>query len=255
MKKEEKSELESFQGLIQSTKSYTKTLNYIKGLLDDPVFQKEVGQLRAKYNLPDKGLSEILYEDYGDRLVIVDPEHLRKTPVFLQDVCVLAEEYGLDFLWGHLLHHYVVYNNLDVWSYVLPLEVVDIKKLCDLERNPDQDFGLVEYEAQLQYLKDRAQTHPIALLINPYASQREIVDFVKKLYKHDIQPLQDRYKKPKARLGKIRKRSELVRERNRFIYANRHLSSKELAVLVFRKYNQMLEYPYINKIISDKKSK
>ncbi len=114
-----------------------------------------------------------------------------------------------------------------------------------LESN-DQDLinrvGL-EMEEELRFF-------PVSLKISPYASKRDILDFIGRNFDH-IKNLQDEYRKPHVELGKIKKKGKKTSDRNDFIYKihwNKPL--KDVANEVYKKFNQHLDVGHIGKIIS-----
>ncbi|MDP2855538.1 MAG: hypothetical protein Q8N90_00225, partial [bacterium] len=85
----------------------------------------------------------------------------------------------------------------------------------------------------------------------PYASERDIIDFVRLNYKSNIKPIQESYAtRNKLKIGSFRKRKHSVEERDDFIYRNKHLSQLKIKALVKERFGITLDYPYIGKIIS-----
>jgi hypothetical protein len=93
--------------------------------------------------------------------------------------------------------------------------------------------------------------YPIAILIHPYMTERDIIDLVKKTYKSDIEPLQKKYRKENITLGKSRKKSRKIAERNKLIYDNRNKPISEINTIINTKYGKLLEHSQIRKIIKD----
>ncbi|MDD4804851.1 MAG: hypothetical protein PHN69_06835 [Candidatus Pacebacteria bacterium] len=236
------------QDLIETTESYRKTLNFIKSLIEDPIFQKNILKLREKYKLPNIGLSDKKYGISSTGTKFIEfPKKLNHTN-FSEDVKKLSKNFGLDFLWSLMIENYVVYNDLDISIFTSPIDIIDINSY--FETDFSGKYGEDLRRSLLEYLKDTAVTHPIAILINPYASQREIIDFIKKMYKFKIKPLQEVYKNPDIKLGKIREKKECTTLRNNFIYQHKHLPRKEIMRLVTDKFGETLDYGNIGKIIS-----
>ena len=108
-------------------------------------------------------------------------------------------------------------------------------------------------EALLGRILDNiADSFPLALLISPYATGRDIIDFVKKKYKTQIEPAQSAYKWTGINIGKVRKRNLSVQERDLFICKHKHLPTKRIVSLVADEYGEVLDYTYVNKIITEK---
>ena len=94
------------------------------------------------------------------------------------------------------------------------------------------------------------EIYPLAIRLSPYASERDIIDYVKKNYAFTIAPAQKSYQKSGVPIGKLRKKDQKREERNEFIYQNRRLTGKELMGLVNDKFGEVLDYGHIRKIIS-----
>lgn len=249
---EEKKPYEIEQEIVETTESYKKTLSYIKGLISDPVFLKKVLRIRKKCKLPESGLPDTIYGQNpktGDRFIVF-PEHLDKTS-FRNELSKLSKEFGLDIFWEEMIENYIVYNNLNISVFTAPMSIIDVKN-CFF--GPFQ-YGKAEAESSLDFLREISKTNPVALFIGPYASQREIIDYVKKLYKLTIKPIQNSYKNPKIKLGKIRKKDEKITIRNEFIYQNKDLPRKDIMKLVTDTFGEVLDYGHIGKIISIEKLK
>ncbi len=251
MSQEPKSQFEEEQDKIRETKSFQRTISYLKGLADSKEFSDTIKRLRKKCHLPEGGLKEYIFVTMpaNGKQVLTTPDCMAEVE-YRKDLEILANKYALDFLWIEYLEHYLVYNNFEIDSFVYPIDITDINALVN---GPFQYEG--EEESALDYVKKTAEMHPIAILISPYASQQEIVDYIKKMHRISIKPLQDSYRDPNIKLGKTRRKDDTIKERNDFIIANKHLPSKKIVSLVAEKYGKILDYTYINKIISDYEKK
>ncbi|OGI79171.1 hypothetical protein A3F19_00150 [Candidatus Nomurabacteria bacterium RIFCSPHIGHO2_12_FULL_37_29] len=235
---------------VEATSSFKKTMNYIESLIDDSGFQKEVSKFRKKYKLPEKGLPETMYVEFEGKEVIKFPEQVDDGN-FYSEVVELCEKYALDLMWSSIFENYIIYNNTEINTDGNPIDIADFGQLMN------GPFQYESIEDSIALCKNTAKTHPVAIFINPYASENEIVDYIKKLYKISIKPIQDSYRNPKIKLGKIKKKKAGVKERNDFIYQNRHLPSKTIMRMLYDKYGPKLEMDqgYIGKIISMEKKK
>lgn len=93
---------------------------------------------------------------------------------------------------------------------------------------------------------------PIAIRISPYATQRDLIDFVKSeaIWKNEIQFLQDKYRSKDIKIGKIKSKNEKIQKRNDFIYEHKDLPRKEIMSMANRKFGINIDYGHIGKIIS-----
>lgn len=251
---------------IKETESFKKALNYIEALIHQKDFQDKVLEIRGRYGIPDKGLAEIKLvpsEFQKDVQLVQIPSEL-DTFDMREEARLLAQGCGLDVMWTGIFLHYVIYNSIEIHTLGDAFDVVDLQSFTEPEAGPwwdeiiteeGKDYSEDHYREMQKQLRDTAKTHPIALLIHPYASQRDIIDYVKKLFKHKIQPLQERYKDPKISLGKVRTKNQVVKQRNKFIFQNRNLPKKQITQLVAEKFGDILDYTYINKIITDEEKK
>lgn len=120
----------------------------------------------------------------------------------------------------------------------------DLCLLVDLQEEAEEPFGMDIQEADNTFF-------PLAIRISPYATQRDILDFVKKkapMIKHE----QERYIKTNkgVRIGHVKKKKERIQLRNELIYQNRNLPRKEIMRKVSDEFNEILDYGHIGKIIS-----
>jgi hypothetical protein len=97
---------------------------------------------------------------------------------------------------------------------------------------------------------DNTDIYPITLHISPYASERNIIDYIKRLYSTEIKPLQQKYRDQKILIGKTRVRNSKTREINDFIYENRDWATKDLIKYIGEKHRKFFDHGHIKKIIS-----
>lgn len=94
--------------------------------------------------------------------------------------------------------------------------------------------------------------YPIAVRISPYATENDIINFVKGTYSSSIKPSLDRYKLSHSKIGRIRSKNPKIKARNDYIYQNRNLPYKKILDLVMDKFgiNTEIDEGHIGKIIS-----
>jgi len=167
-----------------------------------------------------------------------------------QEIYSMCRDYGLYYLWALQIESIVFYNE--------PLspsidDAYDICHLADLRMEADQPSirtDILDFDNLL---------FPLAIRISPFASQRDILDYVRKNAPM-IKREQERYlnESGKIRIGKVKKRKEKIRGRNDFIYENRHLPHREIMQLVMEKFGDSSDTPdqgHIGKIISLEKKR
>lgn len=137
------------------------------------------------------------------------------------EIDLLRQDLDLDMQWIITLASYVFYNKLEWHSSF---------------------GGLLEvHDAGEGY-------RPIAIRVSPYASQRDIIDYVRKIYKAEIEPLQEKYKKEGVLIGSINKRNIDVGKIKDFIYKNRGKTSRQIVTLIHERFGKTMDYSYVSKI-------
>jgi len=226
-----------------STAGHKKFLRYFEEVVNTKPFQEEISRLREKYKIPINGFttSNRIYppEDWVYRS---SKERVR----FNRELEKLCERNNLHYMDSSLLlEPYIFYNELDLKDVVYERGVFNLFHVSDLAEEAKEPFGK-------SFRDSDNLAYPVAVRISPYASLRDILDFVKKVYKRSILPMQEQYRIKGVRIGKSKKRKSSIKERNDFIYQNRHLPRKEIMRLIGDKFgeNSVIDYAYIGKIIS-----
>ncbi len=250
-----------------TTSAETKLFNYIKKLLEDPSFRNELDNVRKTSGIPENGFKRIyINKKYKTKKFkhLKTPEELGyefDNKKFNQAMDNVFEKYGISEglagSWTTLLRSIVLYNSYEFEDYYSTYGsmVYGMIDVIDLSSMLSQNYEDEPAEDRINLLEEYTDSKPVAILINPYATQRDILDFVKKLYKTSISPILNSYKKNDIALGKKRKSNDRTENRNRLIYENRHLPKKELIHLVSKEYKEVLEQSYLNTIIRKEKEK
>jgi len=227
------------------TQAFHKLWNAVQGLIVKETFQEKIKGLRAKHRIPENGFlisnkvrthppkEWVLYEsDFSKRLY-----SMMTVQKDLEKICPDGFP-KKDFV--PIFEDYLFYNHLflsqEPNSHNL-IYVTDLKTRSDSLGHRLTNNDII--------------TYPVAILISPYAGERDILDFVKKLYKIEIEPIQKKYKKPDSLIGKLRKRNKTKRVRNQFIYENRHNPYKAISELVGKNFPEHdVDEGSVGKIIS-----
>jgi hypothetical protein len=208
------------------TKGFGKLWQYLRAIVESDEFQKRILGLRERYRIPKEG-----FETPADRPwthPIETWEFSGKHPeqrALMSEIRVitknLCREYSLlPRDWAGVFEDYLFYNRL-----FLNLEP-SARNLCFVADATTNRDG-VGHEID----DDDRRAFPVVLHINPYASERDVIDYVKKVFKPEIESVQNAHKKADVKIGKFRKRKESVRKRNALLYKNRHSSNKQAAKL------------------------
>jgi hypothetical protein len=226
------------------TKGFKKLWNYFLAIVDSDAFKLFVSDMRYKYGIPRVGFNS---EEAGK----VWNETDRQKNYILgkqlnKDIKKICKKFDLHwFDWGEVIDQYIKYNEIERMGYDNAYNLCLISDLAEERREP---FG-----KDIRDSDDSA--YPIAIRISPYASLRDILDYIKRLYKLQIKPMQDSYKNKNIRLGKIKAKNPLIKKRNKFIFEKKSLPRRKIKELVKEKFDITLDYEYIGKIISEEKKK
>ena len=212
---------EEYDALV-STSGHKKVEQFFAYIEATSQFQNGVKSLRKECGIPTQGFAlksgELL--DLGNETEI--GKVLWKTPVTkLSDN--FCKSLGLDLSWRMAVQYYLLFNTFG-FSY-----------------------------GSLFFVSDVGEGHanlPVMLRISQYASLNDILNYVRKMYKTSIEPIQKKYQNPNIRLGKIRKKKSSIQARNKLICENQHLPRKKIMKLVTDAGFESIDYAHIAKIIS-----
>jgi len=222
---------------LSKTTGYQKLFNYFEEVINTEKFSKSIVSLRKKYGLSEHGIRGS--NDFMDLFPKLTYELYYKNKAFQEDLDALLLEYGLDpLMWGSELTEYIVADEFSAEPYVSLCNTWDYKKF--VEKN----------EVRLATRIHHQDIYPIVLGISPFASERDILDYIKHTYSQVIKPLQEKYKNQTLKIGAVKKKKPKIQERNEFIYMNKELPRREIMSLVNDKFGEVLDYGHIGKIIS-----
>jgi hypothetical protein len=150
---------------------------------------------------------------------------------------IFCSDYGLDpYKWIDILYSYI-------HKGIIP--------------RPDENYSLpatVFTTKSIKYFDN--DVFPVTLGISPFASQRDLISYIKSFYSSQIRPIQEQAKQSlKDSPVKTRRKKSSVRERNEFIYQHRLLPRKTIVSLVATGFGEYLDYGNVGKIISLEKAR
>lgn len=226
MTKKDNSNNQNFKDPYKNSQGLKKLWNYFLNVVKTDKFQEQIKRIRNKYKI------SIGQNTDFHKL----PDDIRKP--LMEDLENLSNQYGLSYnTWWTSLEPYILTNEL-----IEPLDT-DICMLCDNINDPDLS-------------KEDIEHYPVSVRISPYASKRDILDYVERFFPYILHTQKD-YINKNIKIGKFKTRKTNIQERNDFIYKNRNLSRKEIMRLVGDKFgpNAVIDYGYIGKIISMEKKR
>lgn len=242
MKKEDKYEkVYEMLDRFASTKSHKKLLNY----LEESLRAEGIENIRKKYGIPINGFKDgNSYDKWNNALE--SKKRLKIFKLLGNDIQKLSKKVNIfNFEGIEMVESYLYFNSFDFIPNPCFVNLCIISDII-LEREEPLTKEIAEGDDKM---------FPIAIRVSPYASRRDIVDFVEGTYKLSIRPLQEKYAKKNVLIGKIKSKNPFIKERNEFIYKNKVLPRRKIKELVEEKFNVSLDYEYIGKIISDENKK
>lgn len=241
-------DFEKGRELERDTSGHKKYVRYVEEIFNTTEFKKLISYLREKYAIPKNGFSSTQR--------IFPPEswiygHTKLNFLLSKEIRAFCKKKGIHFLDSSMwIEEYLFYNDFDPKNMTFGDGTNNLLFVTDLKLEKEEPYGKDTQE-------DDNLLFPIAIRISPYASLRDIIDYVKKVYTFRIKPLQSQYRKNEIKIGELKKRKDSIKERDNFIYENRHLPKKSLLGLVTKKFGvkNMPDYAYIGKIISLEKKR
>lgn len=269
-KKWDKGEFESYlkrREKALDTQGRRKMWNYFFEISQSTEFLKEVEKVRKSIEKPEReyylkddkdGNIEIFFKKIRKKVTSKEikkiVEQIKKDKKLSRNnlrkgIYKICKKYYLHPLyWGPLIEDIIIKDKIpkmfDDFGFDLCL-FLDQK-----EENEQYKLNKLEGE-ESDTLELDDQFFPLAIRISPYASKRDILNFVNKTYNSDIKFAQNHYLDEKIKIGKIKQRNSKIQNRNDFIYKNRTLPQKEIMKLVNKKFpnKKIYDYSYIGKII------
>jgi len=258
---------------IGSTKGEKKILLQFQRFAETDVFKDEVKRIRALCKLPKNGIEPTKgdLENLPNIFRIPDnfPSAKQKYRFPLKTLNIEARKIinqlpiNNSYLVA-LVKYYILFNRF-FYEELKELERSFHKSnVCELEdaqsefdeyapsEDPEEFYASFSIRAYIKMLENKLWRYPIVLRIHPDASQRDIVEYIKEHW-IEIKHYQDEYSKENRTTSFKNGRTmenKKIKERNDFIYKNRHLQRKKIMSLVFNQFNVSLDYGHIGKIIS-----
>lgn len=234
--------------------------------MDSEYFQNRVKEIRKEYKIPNTGLkmSKEVEEELNkqihhyfhlpEELKTKDRNILKEINLYIRDICKKLTIENLDLMFFFRI--YILYNKKIYTIINGKLSFVD---LCQTQDMIDfaTFFGAdLPEDKHTEHLKRNFEYYPIIIKLHPSVSQRDLVGYIKDNW-DSIEYSLSQYKDENSKIGKVKKKKLGIKERNDFIYENRHLSSREIMGMLYKKYgfNFEMDQAYIGKIISMEKKR
>jgi len=232
---------ENIESYIKS-KGAQKMWNYFLDIMKKDYFIQTIKALRIKYDIPENGF------DLEDGHYYRPPHNFEYDKEVREEVIEkICKKYNLHlFDYSDVILDFVYYN---LTHPLYELGACGLFRVSDVIEEKKDPFGeLTEQSDDTSY--------PIAIRISPYASQRDLIDFIKNkgIWKNEIEFLQNKYKDKDIKIGKVKSKNQDIQKRNEFIYKNSDKSLKEIRKMLAQQ-KIFLDDGHIGKIISLEKQK
>jgi hypothetical protein len=255
IKSEDIAYLKELYGANFETQSHKKLWNYFTLKTKTNYFRDEIARIRQNFNIPETGFEAIRKANYAFKTPeewkngLTSKEEgqlLKKIWSEAEKICKKFQLHAPE--WKETVGYYIFYNKLqamygnNAYNLCVLRDVIGEEKARRKARTKTFLTAKKLDELDLFY--------PIAIRVSPYATERDIIDYVKKMSSL-IKEYQKPYMEAEVKIGKVKKRKQSIQERNEFIYDNRHLSLNDTKKLVEAKFVEVLDYEYIGKIRSE----
>lgn len=211
-------------------KGYKRLYNYFLDISKTKPFSDQIRRLRKKYDIPKDGFSKT---DHTGFVEWSDKHNQTYSKPLFQEVYEICEKFFLPKEWWKAVMEAVFHNSEDP---------------------NDLGFGTTSGLCVIDDLGTESKDYPVAIRINPYASERDILEFVKLTYQHEIKPKLKKYRNKASLVDKVKTKNPEIQGRNDFIYKNRHLPLKEIRSMLGKK-KIFLDDGHISKVISLERKK
>jgi hypothetical protein len=252
--------------LEQQTRGYKKLLNYVEQITKTDYFKQAIKDLREQYKIPKNGfkIEYEISEINGKKIKTIwgnspknwtyhnDNEKGQEINNKLMELCKKLHLHFFDYYEVFEQHLFYNFSPNTTMGHTLSYNLCRLEDVVDEKREykMEREGGDV-YEGSFEEADDIA--YPLAIRFSPYASQRDIIDYIKKMYPL-IKEYQDSLVDKNVKLGKVKTKNKDIQKRNDFIYENKNKSLKEIRGLLAYK-NTFLDDGHIAKIISLEKQK
>lgn len=222
------------------SQSFKKMWNSFHDFTKKRAFQEFILNLRGKYRIPQNGFTingdswttppdEWTYEMW-------DTEH-KEIQSAIRGFCREQQIPSKD--WEFTIEQYLFFNQMFISPEPNSHNMCYITDMSTKQDSVGQELN-----------DDLITAYPVGLLISPYASQRDILAYVKSIYRAEIAPLQKKYKTEGSLIGKSRSKMAMTRKRNELIWQNRERPLKEIMEIVKKEFRTDIDVGSIGKILS-----
>jgi len=221
-----------------------KLWNYFLDLTRREDFLSDVKNIRHEFGIPINGCTPDEMSSITKRW---RENNSKKEMELIERTEQLSEKYGFHPVgWGGSMglfvdHGIIERGDMFRWQGLCVLQDI-------IEDKADPYSEMIQRWDNISY--------PLAIKVSPYASERDIIDYIKRVYKTWIKPIQKHYQNPNYKIGRSRTKQGKLRERNDFIYENRNKPHREIMKEVNTKFKSLIvDYAQVGAIIREEKKR
>lgn len=233
------------------TQGFSKILNSLEDIVKTEKFQERILNLRQKYGITPTEETALdvpflsthnvnfieLNKGKGNKRIDTSNSTIELT----KDLESLCTDFGFTKSFLHIFETYLFRNQLDIRGFNY------------------QEYGMciATDENGKDVKQDVKEVFPVSIRIRAEASKRDILNYIEKMYTHDIEPIQKKYRNKNGFIGKSKKKNSNVQKRNDFVWQNRHLPLLKIQELVTKEFGTgfVLDTGYISKIINTERKR
>jgi len=248
---------------FKKTQGSEKLKNYFLTLIKSDYFNNFINDCKNKYKIPKNGFKGFKTrkkknrpprcpDEWGGKLKLNN--NYFKLVKDIENFCKEKKLYYYHFYDG--IYNFIVYNqpiNVDFYDLCLMCDLVyrDNIRQALKESSSKKESLMLKYMDE--HMRDENLLYPVSIKISPYASLRDITDYIRK-NSQIIKELQKGHINKKIKIGKIKTKKQAIQERNEFIYNNRRESRKKIVSMVSstfpEKITRSIDEGSVGKIIS-----
>ena len=182
--------------------SVKKTLKIIEDFIYSDFFMSEIKNMRFKYNIPEIGLSATEKDRIAflhkpiiflpDKICSKDSHENIKTSMEINryvSLKILNDIYPRNMYLSFLVKYFLFFNELD-------------KGLIENMINDFNNRGIIRVENLVYWKQENIdvffngiEENPVAILLNPETTKRDLLDFINKNFKNHIYPMLSLFKR------------------------------------------------------------
>jgi|GEM_PF-3229773 len=239
---------------IPITKSIIRTLRYLDDFISSDKFQADIKTLRETIGVPESGMEVndyFLSEDI-DSWVFKLPKGINSTD---KDINLFLKEIAEPLVFRSLeisiaLRAYLLFGKLSPFIENLLLESLATKNLCQIiDLREEFLWRNQANDALTKYIDELTSKYPTAILINPEASKRDLIEYINK-YWSLIDEYRLKYIESPKKIGNTRKINPKIRARNELIWSNKDKSIKEIVRILASNGFEVMDEGLVGKILS-----